>query len=47
MTSFLYTRQIRIFDYAKFAEPFRENAEQMAGTAGMETESIRTRSTRT
>ena len=31
MTSFLYARNIRIFDYAKFAEPYRnrirENAE--------------------
>jgi hypothetical protein len=34
MTSFLYERKIRIFDYPKFAEPFRnrirENAEKMA-----------------
>ncbi len=34
MTSYLYERKIRIFDYAKFAEPFRnalrENAEGLA-----------------
>jgi hypothetical protein len=34
MTSFLYARQVRIFDYPKFAEPYRErireNAEQKA-----------------
>ena len=50
MTSFLYKRQVRIFDYSKFAEPFRErireNAESMAAAAGIEIEFIRTRSTR-
>jgi len=50
MTSLLYARQIRIFDYPKFAEPFRErireNAERMAAAAGVEVESIRTRSIR-
>src|SRR5450631_2414172 len=34
MTSFLFERKIKIFDYPKFAEPFRnrirENAEKMA-----------------
>jgi hypothetical protein len=38
MTSFLYTRQVRIFDYPKFAEPFRErireNAEKYGGGSG-------------
>ena len=50
MTSFLYTRQVRIFDYPKFAEPFRdrlrENAERMAAEAGIEIEFIRTRDVR-
>ena len=50
MTSLLYARQIRIFDYPKFAEPFRErireNAERMAAAAGVEIEFIRTRSIR-
>ena len=50
MTSFLYARQIRIFDYPKFAEPFRErireNAERMAAAAGIKIEFIRTRSIR-
>src|SRR5580692_329620 len=44
MTSFLYERKIRIFDYPKFAEPFRnrlrENAEKMAAEAGIEIEFI-------
>ena len=39
MTSYLYERQIRIFDYPKFAEPFRErlreNAEGLAKGAGI------------
>jgi hypothetical protein len=34
MTSYLYAKQVRIFDYPKFAEPFRErlreNAEHLA-----------------
>jgi hypothetical protein len=37
MTSFLYEGKIRIFDYPKFAEPFRnpirEHAEKMAAQA--------------
>jgi hypothetical protein len=37
MTSFLFERKIRVFDYPKFAEPFRnrirENAETMATEA--------------
>ena len=24
MTSYLYAKQVRIFDYPKFAEPFRD-----------------------
>jgi len=50
MTSFLYERQIRIFDYPKFAEPFRnrirENAEKLAAEAGIEIEFIRKRNFR-
>jgi hypothetical protein len=50
MTSFLYERKIRIFDYPKFAEPFRnrirENAEKMAVEAGIEIEFVRKRNFR-
>jgi hypothetical protein len=50
MTSFLYERNVRIFDYPKFAEPYRnrirENAEQMAAEAGIEIEFIRKRNFR-
>jgi hypothetical protein len=50
MTSFLFERRIRIFDYPKFAEPFRnrirENAERMAAEAGIEIEFIRKRNLR-
>jgi len=50
MTSYLYERKIRIFDYAKFAEPFRnrirENAEKMAAEAGIEIEFVRKRNFR-
>lgn len=50
MTSFLFERRIRIFDYPKFAEPYRnrirENAEKMAAEAGIEIEFIRKRNFR-
>src|SRR5580700_10556258 len=50
MTSFLYERKIRIFDYPKFAEPFRNrirgNAEKMAAEAGIEIEFVRKRNVR-
>ena len=50
MTSFLFGRKIRIFDYPKFAEPFRnrirENAEKVATGAGIEIEFIRKRNFR-
>src|SRR3954454_8620494 len=50
MTSLLFERKIRIFDYPKFAEPYRnrirENAEQMAGKGGVEIEFIRKRNFR-
>jgi len=45
MTSFLYSRGIRIFDYAKFAEPLcqivRERAAQVCAKAGLEIEHVR------
>jgi DNA-binding MarR family transcriptional regulator len=45
LTSYLYQNNVRIFDYPKFAEPFRDalkaNAEKIAGIAGIEIEFIR------
>jgi hypothetical protein len=45
MTSFLFERKIRIFDYPKFANPYRnqirENAEKVAVQADIEIEFIR------
>ena len=45
MTSFLYQQSIRIFDYAKFAEPLRdrirERAHQVCADAGVEIEHVR------
>ena len=45
MTGYLYQHGIRIFDYAKFAEPLRErvraNAEALAQASGVEIEFIR------
>ncbi len=42
MTSYLYSHNFRIFDYAKFAEPFKEllpsNAEQIAKENNIEIE---------
>ena len=44
MTSFLYSRGLRIFDYAKFAEPLRERIRTRAlvvcGAAGLEIEHV-------
>jgi hypothetical protein len=44
MTSFLYSRGIRIFDYARFAEPLRERirarAQEACAEAGVEIEHI-------
>ena len=45
MTSLLYSRNIRIFDYPRFAEPFRnqirDNARKLAFDHGIEIEHIR------
>lgn len=45
MTGYLYTNNIRIFDYPRFAEPFREqlreNAETIAKENSLEIEFIR------
>jgi hypothetical protein len=50
MTSYMYEHQVRIFDYPRFAEPFREqfreNAERLAVEAGIEIEFIRKRNFR-
>lgn len=50
MTSYLYERKIRIFDYPKFAEPFRnalrENAEKLAADNGIKIEFLRKRNVR-
>jgi len=50
MTRHLYGKQIRIFDYPRFAEPYRdrlrENAERLAGAAGIEIEFLRKRNIR-
>lgn len=47
MTDYLYEKQIRIFDYPRFAEPFREqlraNAQALAKAHGIEIEHIRKR----
>jgi hypothetical protein len=45
MTAYMFQKNIRIFDYAKFAEPYRdklkENAEMIAKEAGISIEFIR------
>src|SRR3974377_735777 len=50
MTSYLYGGKIGIFDYPKFAEPFRnqlrENAERVAAENGIEIEFLRKRNVR-
>jgi hypothetical protein len=50
MTSYVYERKIRIFDYPKLAEPFREqlreNAERPAADSGIEIELLRKRNMR-
>jgi hypothetical protein len=50
MTSYLYANKVRIFDYARFADPFRnqlrENAERLAAANGIEIEFLRKRNVR-
>jgi hypothetical protein len=50
MTSYLYAKQVRIFDYPRFAEPFRdqlrENAERLAADNGVAIEFLRKRNVR-
>jgi len=50
MTNYLYSQQIRSFDYAQFAEPLRDeiraNAEAVAAAAGLSIEFIRQRNFR-
>ena len=50
MTSHLYANKVRIFDYPRFAEPFRnqlrENAERLATENGIEIEFLRKRNRR-
>jgi hypothetical protein len=50
MTSYLYANKVRIFDYPRFADPFRnqlrETAEQLAAAAGIEIEFLRKRNMR-
>jgi hypothetical protein len=50
MTSYLYDKRVRIFDYPKFAEPFRnqlgDNAERLAADNGIAIEFIRKRNVR-
>ena len=50
MTSYLFERKIKIFDYPKFAQPFRDelraNAERLALENGIEIEFLRKRNVR-
>ncbi len=50
MTSYLYANKVRIFDYPRFADPFRnqlrENAERLAAANGIEIEFLRKRNVR-
>jgi hypothetical protein len=50
MTSYLSAKQVRVFDYPKFAEPFRNelrvNAERLAAANGIKIEFIRKRNFR-
>jgi hypothetical protein len=50
MTSYLYSHKVRIFDYPRFAQPFRdelrENAERLAKENEVEIEHIRKRNVR-
>jgi hypothetical protein len=50
MTSYLYSHNVRIFDYARFAEPFRnelrESAERLAAECGLKIDHIRKKNSR-
>src|SRR6516162_1204379 len=50
MTSYLYSHKVRIFDYPRLAQPFRDerraNAERVAKENGTEIEHIRKRNVR-
>lgn len=50
MTSYLFAKQVRIFDSPRFADPcrnqLRENAEQLAAANGIEIEFLRKRNVR-
>jgi hypothetical protein len=50
MTAYLHARNIRIFDYPRFAEPFRErlraNAERLAAENAIDIEFLRKRNLR-
>jgi hypothetical protein len=50
MTNYLYSKNIRIFDYARFAEPYknkiRENAEKLAKEENIDIEFIRKKGVR-
>jgi hypothetical protein len=50
MTSYLFANKVRIFDYPRFADPFRnqlrENAERLAAANGIEIEFLRKRNVR-
>jgi hypothetical protein len=50
MTSYLYAHQVRIFDYSRFAQPFREelrmNAERLAAENGIEIQYLRKKNLR-
>ena len=50
MTSYLYAHKVRIFDYPRFAQPFREelreNAERLATESGIAIEHIRKKNIR-
>src|SRR5207244_12947277 len=50
MTSYLYAHKVRIFDYPRFAQPFREelrlNAERLAAESGITIEHIRKKNIR-
>jgi hypothetical protein len=50
MTGYLYAHKIRIFDYPRFAEPFRdeirENAQKLAAENNLEIEFVRNHNTR-